>query len=366
MAEETGKELAQNENKLVHTGTIQGFQNSYKAIIKFAADQLKTDLDYGIIPGTKKKSLYKEGADKLSKFIRAYPTYEEVSKIEDYEKGFYFYKIRCILKDRVSHEEIGSALRLCNSWEKKYLFQTEWINGQKNRRKKTHEEQADQSNTIYAMAQKRAYVAAVVQASMAGEIFDMKEDDYNEEPPRKAVNREDDPDRVRILSRFFAVVQERGFTTEQAKQNMYKKFAVDTMADISNKDITETTEKLVMEWEPVEKGEKPKKIQITNTPREVEPIEEGEVVDEEKPELDDIDRELGITPEQKKEQMSKKKESIEPTGQGGEESKRNCYNCGKHLTTDDAFCDNDNKCKNEYWAKQPNNPYKKKEAPWQK
>lgn len=78
--------------------------------------------DYGVIPGTKKKTLLKSGADKLSEIYGLYDTYRVESKIEDWDAGLFDYVLVCTLKSRSDDSVVGTGVGSCSSFESKYRW----------------------------------------------------------------------------------------------------------------------------------------------------------------------------------------------------------------------------------------------------
>jgi predicted RNA-binding Zn-ribbon protein involved in translation (DUF1610 family) len=82
--------------------------------------------DYGVLPGTKKKVLYKSGAEKLIKAFGMSARYTVVDKIEDWTgadhggEPFFYYLIKCSVYR--GEKFMGDADGSCNSWEKKYRY----------------------------------------------------------------------------------------------------------------------------------------------------------------------------------------------------------------------------------------------------
>lgn len=82
---------------------------------------MRQDEHYGIIPGTKKPSLYQAGADKICLLFRLRPAYEEVAVVE--KDNFISLKIRCHLHHIPTGQLWGEGMGSANSREDKYLKQ---------------------------------------------------------------------------------------------------------------------------------------------------------------------------------------------------------------------------------------------------
>ena len=117
-------------------------------------------VDYGKIPGTPRATLLKPGAEKIMLAFGARPEYELVASEVDHDRevtfqkknwtgtsiGLYRYVYKCRLV-RVDGRKVGDADGSCSTMENKYV-----------------DRPRDCENTVIKMAQKRAMVAAVLNA----------------------------------------------------------------------------------------------------------------------------------------------------------------------------------------------------------
>ncbi len=188
----------------------------HKQMTVFVRHLMKEGRDYGQIPGTKGRSLWKAGAEKLTTFFGLTIRFVLQEKIEDWDgtdyggEPFFYYRWNCLLSsgDRLIAEAGGSANsreskwryrqgnRVCPScgeatiikgqqqygggwvcWKKKggcgakFGDKDESITGQSVGRI-LNPDIADQVNTILKIAQKRALVGGVLLAVNASEFFD--------------------------------------------------------------------------------------------------------------------------------------------------------------------------------------------------
>ena len=132
--------------------TIQKIAN-FQAIVQ---KTLKDGHDYGVIPGTQKPTLLKPGAEKILMLLGLTSEYELTERVQDYDKGFFAFTVKCILSrgDLKVTEGIGHA----NTREKRY----------------TSGKQPDPfslANTVLKMAKKRAQVDAVLTVASLSEVF---------------------------------------------------------------------------------------------------------------------------------------------------------------------------------------------------
>lgn len=157
---------------------------------------MKDGTHYGTIPGTKSKSLYKAGAEKLMATFRlaAKPEVEDLS-----EGGEIAYRVTVNLLS-ANGTFVGAGIGECSSAEDKYSWRAavcdeEWDETPENRRrikyakwqgrvekkKQVRTNPADVANTILKMAKKRAQVDAVITATAASDIFTQDIEDLPEE-----------------------------------------------------------------------------------------------------------------------------------------------------------------------------------------
>jgi len=183
--------------------------------------------DYGIIPGTKQKTLLNPGADKLNNLFGLVPRFRTTKSIEDWTgeshggEPLFHYEVTCSLfrGEFLMGEGVGSA----NSWEKKYRYrkservcpacgQAAIIKGKEQygggwlcfKKKggcgatfkdgdkviedqetghKANPEIFDLTNSILKIANKRAKIAATLNATSAHEFFTQDRGDMEGDLP---------------------------------------------------------------------------------------------------------------------------------------------------------------------------------------
>ncbi len=282
---------------------LEQFKEDRKKIKQFIKNEMIEGVDYGIIPGTQKKSLWQPGGEKLAKLFGLGSKFTLIKEIEDFEKGFFYYRYRCELTHLASGIFIGDVERSCNSKEKKYSqfavserFATEdqrkrEIGRFQNNRgylmikiSKTAEEAANDVNTIQSMAQKRALVACVRTATCASDFFEADISDADPAPTTKAEN----PSRVSQIKKLHAVARPRGFDEEKLHTAIKKLYAEDSITKLTGDQIADLTEKLEITFEEVGEGNQPKRINgETNGNGIVKPTEEVSDKD-----LENIDKKI--------------------------------------------------------------------------
>lgn len=184
----------------------------------FVNHHMTPDIDYGVIPGTKKPTLFKPGAEIMAGIYRLDPDYHlvesyEPERVKNWSRpvkkwdagdkrmksvykdgqpmmeqgqtvGRYEVRACCTLRHIGSGSTVGQGIGSCNSWETKYLTA----------------DLDDAKNTVLKMAQKRAYVAAVLSACRLSAFFtqDMEDialpvDDTPQAPAPALARREPRP-----------------------------------------------------------------------------------------------------------------------------------------------------------------------------
>ncbi len=88
----------------------------------FVKSCMKDGMDFGIIPGTPKPTLYKPGAEKLCEMYGLAITIDTSHKVEDWEHGFFHYEVHCQLVSRRTGEVVAEGVGSCNSKEARYRW----------------------------------------------------------------------------------------------------------------------------------------------------------------------------------------------------------------------------------------------------
>jgi hypothetical protein len=76
--------------------------------------------DFGLIPGTQKKSLWKPGADKLCEIYGLADSYRVIDRLVDFDRGLFDYEIECTLSR--DGFVVATGLGSCSSFEGKYRW----------------------------------------------------------------------------------------------------------------------------------------------------------------------------------------------------------------------------------------------------
>jgi hypothetical protein len=173
-----------NDRLPVTKTDLNALQEKRDVLKEFVKSQLKEgiDNDFAVIPGTNKKSLLKPGAEKLMQLFGLGSRLTMTMKEIDHNGNFALVAYKCEIFHLRSGMNICECEGVANSREKKYASRTVWTK-QDGRSIKSQEETPiyDILNTLIKMAQKRAIVGAVIQATAASDFFTQDLDDETEQ-----------------------------------------------------------------------------------------------------------------------------------------------------------------------------------------
>lgn len=205
---------------------IQKKQRSANYMIPVAsgtAMELERGSDFGVIPGTKKPSLYKAGAEKIAMSLGLLQHYDLVSKCEDPESGFFSYTMRCDLVKIVDGKEyvIVSSYGSANTRERRTGSQSAF----------------DGMNSALKMAQKRALVGAAIVVGGLSNLFaqDIENEDFLEEG-LKAYSAGKGPVTPAQVKFFYTVASRAGMGKQEAKAFL-QKHGYKSAKEIQSKDL---------------------------------------------------------------------------------------------------------------------------------
>jgi len=177
--------------------------------------KLDRDTDFGVIPGTKRPSLFKSGAEKIAMSYGLMQRYAIESKVEQFEgkSMLCFYTVRCDLvkgftqADGTYHEVVySSAYGSANTNEKR--------NGMN--------DCFNAANSTLKMAQKRALTSAVLAISGLSSMFTQDIEDEVSMKKADLIIKEDPnaPITQPQIKRLFAIMADAGMTQNEAKQKL--------------------------------------------------------------------------------------------------------------------------------------------------
>ena len=209
----------ENEKGLVEMSyDVVDIKRQMDQVHKLMEVTMKENEHYGIIPGTQKKSLYKQGAEKLSMMFRLAPKYT-IEKVE-MKNGHRETNVSCTIIHIPTQTVVAEGVGSCCTMESKFRYRsgaafkilkenipddakekkTEYRKkgfGMKNTdegwkwvkygsaEKQENPDIADVYNTVLKMAKKRAHIDAILTATGASDIFTQDyEPGDDDQPPR--------------------------------------------------------------------------------------------------------------------------------------------------------------------------------------
>lgn len=177
------------------------------------AQELKRRVDFGIVPGTKRPSLFKSGAEKIIMAYKLMTRYSIEKSIEQYDPkagAFFHYVVRCDLvkgfaQPDGNYREVvyANGYGEANSGESR--------NGSKSG--------VNAANNTIKMAQKRAMVQAALSVSGLSTMFTQDiEDETSMVAAEMITQKPGDRINSKQRERIYNVAAQQGLTNEQAKQ----------------------------------------------------------------------------------------------------------------------------------------------------
>ncbi len=186
--------------------SVQALQQNRALLMEFVKSQLRQDVDFGVVPGTDKPSLYKPGSEKLRTLFSLQTETVMADKELDRAGNFAMFTYRTTVRDKYGNT-LATCEGSCNSQEKKYRERRvyAWVDaerpdGTKYRKKVEQGVEAtpvcDVLNTLQKMAQKRSFVGAVILATGASDFFTQDIDDP-EDAAALGLGQRPEPTRVK-------------------------------------------------------------------------------------------------------------------------------------------------------------------------
>jgi hypothetical protein len=89
---------------------------------RYIQTQMQEGSDYGVIPGTKNRTLLKPGAEKLTQLFRCVPRFTVEEKIENWDTGLFFYRFRCEIVTQADRLTVAEGVGSCSTYESRYRW----------------------------------------------------------------------------------------------------------------------------------------------------------------------------------------------------------------------------------------------------
>ena len=210
--------MDEEKGMVVAAYNVAEIKNQINLIQELMQSVMIENEHYGIIPGTKKKSLWKPGAEKLSMMFHLAPKYKK--EVEDLGHGHKNIDVSCTLIHIPSGAVMGEGVGSCSTMESKYRYRDStdydildepipndakdnkgsyrkkglgmkkddelgwvWVKF-KSSEKKENPDIADVYNTVLKISKKRSHTDAILTVLAASDIFtqDYDEDADHQEP----------------------------------------------------------------------------------------------------------------------------------------------------------------------------------------
>ena len=168
---------------------------------------LKRDVDFGVVPGTKQPSLYKSGAQKIANcfgLLQHFVVESAIEKVDD--SPIFFYRVRC---DLVKIAQDGTE----------YVFTSGHGSANTSERRNGRNSPFDSANATLKMAEKRSLVAAALSISGLSDMFtqDMENETFMDAANTLVKADPNDPISNNQIKRLYAIAANIGLNAQQAK-----------------------------------------------------------------------------------------------------------------------------------------------------
>lgn len=89
---------------------------------QYVKEHMVEDTDYGVIPGTTKKTLLKPGAEKLTQLFRCIPRFTIEQTVENWETGLFHYRFKCQIVLQSDESVVAEGVGSCSTFESRYRW----------------------------------------------------------------------------------------------------------------------------------------------------------------------------------------------------------------------------------------------------
>ena len=258
-----------NELTVQNKQTAVEVRSQVNLIQEVMKSVMKVDTHYGTIPGCKKPTLYKAGAEVLATTFRlaVEPVVDDLSV-----HGEIRYRVNVKLTNINDGNFVGMGIGECSTDEEKYKWRKavcegefedtdetqrreKWVkpyNGTEYKLKQVRTNPADLANTVLKMAKKRAQIDAILTATAASDLFTQDIEDLPKEiqeevvsenteqpkgkpetaPPQSKSQTNGDVINDAQGKRFYAICRGAGMTNEDIKPFLTFNFELESSREI--------------------------------------------------------------------------------------------------------------------------------------
>lgn len=203
--------------------TLDEAKHRIAQLQKFVQEMMVVGEDYGLIPGCKKPSLLKPGAEKLCDIFGFAKHVTILDRVEDWDKGVFAYTVKAILVSKRTGMTEAEGVGSCNSREKRYRQQDPF----------------NIANTLLKMAKKRAMVDAVLSATRASGLFTQDVEEMDVERPQQRTATRNNRIPVGLRNQLYSLVTSSGLSSDDAKDEMAKRYGVSNSRDLTEEQIND-------------------------------------------------------------------------------------------------------------------------------
>lgn len=185
---------------------------------------LRRDIDFGVIQGQKKPSLFKAGAEKIATQYGLCQRYELVDKVEQFTENIFFhYVMRCDLVKLIDGKE--------------YVITSSFGSSNTNERRNGRNSPWDAANATLKMAQKRALTGAVLALCSGSSMFtqDIEDEEFMRKAEELKKTGPDDPIDGAQRQSIYATAKTHGISIPEAKK-ILKEMGFDSVTQVTQKD----------------------------------------------------------------------------------------------------------------------------------
>ena len=186
---------------------------------------LKRDIDFGVIPGTQRPSLFKSGAEAIAMGYGLLQHYEMISSVENYDGDipFFMYTIKCSLCKVVNGQE--------------YVFSSAYGSANTREKRNGRNDAFNSANSTLKMAQKRALTSAAIAVSGLSSAFTMDIEDMGASKQIESITSDvkDSDEKIsgKDAQRLYAIAVTCGLNKTSIKPWLKEHFGVESSKEVT-------------------------------------------------------------------------------------------------------------------------------------
>jgi hypothetical protein len=107
---------------LIVADALQQEADQRKLLGEYVRHHMAEGTDYGVVPGTKNKTLLKPGAEKLTQLFRCVPRFVIEEKLENWDTGLFYYRFSCQVVSQADDAVVAEGVGSCSTYESRYRW----------------------------------------------------------------------------------------------------------------------------------------------------------------------------------------------------------------------------------------------------